>query len=212
MKNKKILSVLFAALGAALAAGALTTCLGALNAEPVLLKAPEAALETAQTVMDAVCRGDYEAAGGMMYGSPDLGASREPADEVGVLLWDAFVDSISYELTGECYATDSGVAQDVRVTSLDLSSVTAVLRERAQTLLTQRVEDAEDAEQVYDENGDYREDFVMDVLYDAAVQALEEDAAYSQRDITLNLVCRQGQWWVVPDQALLSAISGGVAG
>ena len=54
-------------------------------------------------------------------------------------------------------------------------------------------------------------DLVEEVLSQAVVQALAEDGQLVTRDVTLNLICRDGQWWAVPDQALLQAISGGVA-
>lgn len=212
MKRKKILSLGFALLAAILAVLTLTVSLKAMNVGPVLVTAPAAAVETADAMMAAVCAGDYDTASGLMHGTPDLGADREPADEVGVILWDAFQESLDYELAGECYATDSGVAQDVIITCLDFSSVTASLQDRAQTLLTERVEAAEDADTIYDENGEYREDFVMEVLRDVTLDALEEDAKNMEQRLTVNLVYKKGQWWVVPDQALLSAISGGIAG
>lgn len=212
MKKKRILSGLFGLLGCALAALTVAVSLWAMHMAPVLVVPPAAAEETAQAVFEAVCAGDYDAADNLMYGSPDLGVGREPSDEVGALLWNAFVDSTSYTLDGHCYATDSGVAQDVSFTCLDFSSVTASLRDRAQTLLVERVEAAEDADSIYDENGDYREDFVMKVLLDVTKDALEEDSQFTTRKLTVNLVYKQGQWWVVADQALLSAISGGTAG
>ena len=46
----------------------------------------------------------------------------------------------------------------------------------------------------------------------AAQQALEEDVRYSYNVVTLQLVCSNDQWQVVPDKALLSAISGGTVG
>ena len=64
--------------------------------------------------------------------------------------------------------------------------------------------------EIYDSNNEYREDFVLGALYDAALAALEEDAATVSWDVTLNLIYQDGQWWIMPDQSLLQAISGGV--
>ena len=50
------------------------------------------------------------------------------------------------------------------------------------------------------------------MLRDVTLDALEEDAKSKEQTLTVNLVYKKGQWWVVPDQALLSAISGGIAG
>ena len=212
MKKYTILSRIFGLLAAAVAALTLWITFGALNARPVLVTPPAAAAETAEALLAAVCAGDYDTASGLVYGTPNLGMDREPADEVGRLLWEAFQESFAYELEGECYATDTGIAQNVTVTHLDFSSVTASLGERSQTLLVQRVAEAEDADTVYDENGDYREDFVLEVLREVTLDALREDAKNKEQKLTLNLVHKRGQWWVVMDQALLSALTGGIGG
>lgn len=212
MKLSKFFSGIFAVLGTVLAAGTVLLSLQALDREPVLLQVPEAALDRAEAMMEAVCAGDYAGASGYLYGTPDLGVDREPADETGALLWEAFQDSLRYSFTGECFATDSGLVRDVTVEFLDVSSVTEGLKDRAQTLLARRVAEAEDVDQIYDENGEYREDFVMEVLNDAVHQALEEDGTYASRQISLNMIWEDGQWWILPDTALLEAISGGIAG
>lgn len=212
MKQSNPISWLFAAAGALLAVLTVVLSLACLNADPILVTVPEDAEQRASALMIALSRGEYDEAEKMLYGNPNLGVDREAADEVGILIWDAFVSSIDYEFSGDFYATDSGIARNVSITALELASVTENLGQRSQALLERRVANAEDVSQVYDENNDYREDFVMNVLYDAAYQSLQEDARYVSREVTLNLVYRQGKWWVMPSQELLSAISGGTAG
>ena len=131
-------------------------------------------------------------------------------NETGALLWEALEESRSYEMTSECYATDTGLAWDVKLECLDLTSVTSVLRERSQALLELRVAESEDISEVYDENNEYREEFVMDVLYDAAQQALEQDARNTTYSFTLNLVYANGEWWIMPEATLMEAVSGGI--
>ena len=46
------------------------------------------------------------------------------------------------------------------------------------------------------------------VLLEAVQSALREDVSYITRDVTVKLICRDGQWWVVPDQELLNTVSG----
>ena len=210
MKLSKILAALFGVAGVCAAGLCVSLAFENMNASPVLVEQPESAKEQVVTMMDAVRNNDYAAAGAVMQGTPIFGADREPADAVSGLIWDAFVGSITYELKGELFATDSGVAQNITITALDMSSVTANLKERSAALLEQRVADAEDPHEVYDENNEYREDFVMKVLYDAAVQALAEDAKTVTTDVTINMIYENGQWWIVSDSSLLVAISGGV--
>lgn len=207
---KKVLSVIFAIIGIAAAAAAVYLGMSNKDADPVLIAPPEEAEHQVVGLMNAVCDGDFTAASTYLQGQPNLGVDREATDEVGVLIWDAFCDSMSYELVGECYATEDGLAQNVTLTCMDVTSVTAVLKERSQALLEQRVEEAENLDEVYDEELQYREDFVMDVLYDAAVAALEEDATTMTTELTLNLSYQNEQWWIAADRALLDAISGGI--
>lgn len=207
---KKLFALLFTALGLCSAAAAIYIGMNFTDRNPQLLTLPTVARSQVITMMDAVCEGDYVQAGQCILGNPSLGVDREAADEVGVLIWDAFQDSLSYELVGECYTTEDGLAQNITVTSMDIESVTVQLRDRSQTLLEQRVAEAEDTSEIYDENNEYREDFVMDVLYDAAVQALDEDARSRTVELTIKLSYSDGSWWVVSDEALLNAISGGI--
>ena len=72
------------------------------------------------------------------------------------------------------------------------------------------MDEAEDTSEIYDANYEYREDFVMEVLYDAAVEAVKKDAKTNTVFITINLSYQDGQWWIVSDNELLDAISGGV--
>ena len=88
--------------------------------------------------------------------------------------------------------------------------MTAVLKERAQTLLEKRVEEAENMDEVFDKNLQYREDFVMDVLYDAAAAALREDATTTTTELTVKMSYQNETWWIIADRDLLDAISGGI--
>ena len=212
MKRRKIgfFSGLFGLLGLILTAAAVFLAVTNRSAAPVLLKQPEAARVQVQTMLDALCAGDYETVSGCLYGTPNLGMEGEAADPVGQLFWEALGDSFTYEILGDFHATDSGVSLDVTITALDIDSVTVNLKQRAQTLLEQRIADAEDTSEIYDENNEYREDFVMDALYDAARDALAEDAQTITWDLTLNLIYENGQWWIMPENGLLQALSGGI--
>lgn len=206
----RFIGFIFAAAGTAAAAFAVWLCMNNLNSIPVLLEPVSEAQGQAAALMEAVSDGDYETAGSLILGNPRLGVDRAPEEEAGVMIWEAFVDSYDYELIGPCYATDSGVAQNVRVTYLDLSSVTANLRERAQTLLEERITLAENIMDIYTEDNKFREDFVMAALKDAVRQAIREDAETITVELTLNLVYRDGTWLVVSDDMLMKTISGGI--
>ena len=210
MKISKLIAGLFGVAGVCAAGLCVALSFQNRNASPVLVEEPAAAREQVVAMMDAVSANDYAGASAVIQGNPVFGADREPADAVSGLIWDAFVDSIQYELVGEMYATDSGVAQNITVTTLDISSVTANLVDRAQAVLTQRIEDAENLDEIYDANNEYREDVVMDALKEAVTMALKEDAKQTSVELTLNLIYRNKQWWVVSNSQLINAISGGI--
>ena len=204
----KFFGLIFIAAGIVVAGFAVETAKENLDSLPVLLSPVEEAEAQAKALMEAVSKGDYNTAGTLILGNPNLGVDRDPADKVGQMIWDAFVASYQYEMVGESFATDTGISQKVKVSYLDITSVTANLRERSQTLLEERVALAEDVDEIYDENNEYKESFVMDVLEDAVVDALREDAKMTGAEFTINMVYRNGNWMIVSDNALLTAISG----
>lgn len=207
---KKLLAVILLLISLLLAGATVYLGITNRNSDPVLLTPPDVPRSKVVTMMDAVCANDYGTAAGFIYGTPDLGIDREAADPVGVLIWEAYESSVSYELVGECYPTEQGLAQNVVITCLDITSVTATLRDRSQHLLEQRVAEADDVSEIYNENNEYREDFVMAVLLDAAKDALREDAQEKTLELTVQLSYQDGAWWIIADEALLDAISGGV--
>lgn len=210
MKFSKLFAALFGLAGTVAAVAAIALSFLNMDANAILVEQPAAAVEQMTELMEAVCRNDYAAASEQLYGNPEFGVDRDPADEVGELIWEAFTESISYELSGELYATDSGVAQNITITTLDIESVTGVLKARSTALLEKRVAETEDPDEVYDENVEYREEFVMKVLYDATVQALKEDARMVTRSVTVNMIYENDQWWILADNELLNAVSGGI--
>ena len=206
----KIFGVIFVLAGIVAAGFTVELTKKNLDSIPILLAPVKEAEAQAAALMDAVAEGDYNTAGTMILGNPKLGVDRDPADTVGAMIWEAFVDSYSYELVGDSFATDSGIAQNVKVSYLDMNSVTANLRERSRVLLEARVAEAEDMDEIYDADNDYKEEFVMEVLKDAVEDALEEDAQMTGTEFTINLVYRDGSWVVVSDSTLLAAISGDI--
>lgn len=210
MKGNKLLKIFLAFLGICAAVAGIGLSLYFQDADPILIKRSPAIQQRVSMVMDAVCEGDYAAAGQQMYGTPSFGPDRDAAEEVSRLYWSAFSQSMRYELVGECYAEGDRVAQKVRITCLDFESLTENLRSRFQTLLEQRIAGAQDVTELYDENNNYREDMVMELLLQAAQECLREDTKMITVEVTIRLTYEQNQWWVIPDEELLSAITGGI--
>ena len=176
-----------------------------LDAEPILAEAPEDARNQVIQMMDALCAGDYAEVGKNLYGKPDLGIDRQPADYVGQLFFAAYAENLRYELVRDCYATADGVALDLKVTALDIYAVLPHLRQQAESMLEQWVAEAEDVSEIYDENGEYLDSMVQEVLHASAAKVLEDKRTISL-DLTLECVYENGQWWIRPNNKLLDLI------
>lgn len=211
MKIARFFSVLLGILASALMVFSIGLCLVSLNRQPHLQEVPEGVAECAQNVMDHICAGEFQAASQLMYGQPALGADRDPADTAGVMIWDVFRGSLSYEWKGGCYLTEDGICRDARISFLEISSVTENVSRRAHELLTAKVVAATDMAELYDESNNFRPELVDAVLQEALVRCLAEDGKQTTLDVTLTMIQKDGRWWAVPDQALLTALSGGVA-
>lgn len=212
MKKHGILAALSGMIAVFLAAAAVALVILCRGMKPVLLSIPEVAVQHTKKLMDAVCAGDFSEAEDLLYGTPDLGVDRMPSHPVGAMIWDAYVGSLDYTLVGEVYATEEGVAQNVKLISLELPTAMEHLGSRARDLLNEAVAEAEDVSELYDENNEYREELVEEILQEAARQALEEDVRYTYQVFPLQLVCSDGQWWAVADQTFLNVISSGITG
>lgn len=211
MKFARFIACLLGIVAAALMVFSIGFCLVSLNSDVKVLEMPAGAVECSDALGTALQAEDLTAAAQVMYGQPELGADRVPENGEVALIWDAFLGSLSFEYKGECYATQKGIARDAAVTAMDIPSVTEQLSQRAHALLTAKVEAATDMAELYDENNNFREDLVNEVVSQALVQALAEDAKTVTLDVTVELICRDGQWWAVPDDALLQLLSGGMA-
>lgn len=179
-----------------------------IHSAPAIRVDPASVTEAAEQVMACASSGDYEALKGLLYGAPDLGTP--PADEKSAegQIWNAFHESIQYEFSEDCHILDSGVALDMHVTCLDLSAVTEALQKRAPRLLAEKARTLDDESLIYDEEHNYREAFLAEVMEDAAARVLAEVPQTLEREIQLQFVRADGRWQVVPSGELMQFLSG----
>ena len=170
---------------------------------------PEAK-DTVRELMEAVARGDLEGAGGYILGTPRFTVPDRDQETVESLLWQYYYDRLTYTLEGNLYPGDRGLSQDVTVTLPDLKAMTERMGELAPEILTERIEAADSMEEIYDDQGNYRQDVTDGVILEAAKKAMEESVETRQESLTLQLCYVNGQWWVRPDMALLDILSGGM--
>ena len=210
MKLSRFFSGVFLYLGLGLMGLALVLVMAKPGTAPTLLSPAQDAQDQVVNMMDALCQGDFSAVEQYLLDQPRLGADREPADAAGALIWDAFKSSFSYALSGDCYATDTGVAQDVTLTYLDISSVTANLAQRSEKHLSRLQQEATHTSEIYDEDGNFHSHLVLEVFDTVVREALKEDSKLTSRTFTFQLVQRDDQWYIVSNSDFIQAISGGM--
>lgn len=209
MKIAKGFAWIFAGLGTLLLLGSVILCLFSLNARPRVTEFPEGAVQCSEMLSDALTDRDYAALESCIYGQPKLGLAGEPEDALSAMVWELAQLNLQLKWQGDCYVKDSAFCRDAAVTYMDVSSMLENLPARAHALLTQRVEAATDMEQLYDGSGEFRQELLDEVMKAALTQCCMEDVKNVTVNVTVELVCRDGQWWAVPDRQLLTALSCG---
>lgn len=196
MNVKKLFSSLFAVLGTMLMIGTLVLSILSLNAQPRILEFPQEAQRQAQTFAEALTQGDLEAASQCMYGQKSLTADAQWQDGRKEKIWNAFVESLSCTPAAEPVASEEAITWTVQLEMLDLSALLSSWEQRTTALL--QGQDEPEAE-------------VVEAALDAGLRlALDMDRVHLTRDVALNMIYRDGHWWVSPDAALLQILSGQV--
>ena len=209
MRISKLASAVFAVAGTVLLIGSVVMSFVALGRPATAVEPTREANDVAQSVLSALDHGDLSKVGTYFYGAPALGLDREPATAEGKQIWNAYRDSITVTADEGCCAEGTTIYQTAQVTALDISEALSRLDEEAAALLNQKVETAEDPAVLLDEGGDVPHTLKDELRGQALTQALADAKTVTTR-ITFQLMEQDGQWWVLPDQAMLDVLSGGL--
>ena len=208
MKIARFFSYIFACIGTLLLVGSMGFFLWNRNAEVRVLQLPQEAVSCCDGFVQALNDGDLEAAAQLMYGQPDLGVGTVPETVESALLWETFCRSISIELDETWRVEQSALLRTGSITRVDVSTILGKLPERVQSLLDRRIASAESLTEIYDEQNNFREELVEEILRQALQEAMTQDAQSVTSELNLKLVKRDGRWWVVPHQNLLQILTG----
>ena len=209
MRISKLASGLFAVLGSALLVGSMVLSLTALRRPAKPVKPTEEANALAQSVLSALDDGDFAEVAGYLYGKPSLGLDREPATAEGKLIWNAYRDSIAVTADENCYGEGTNIYQTAQVTYMDIPQTLSQLDKRAGELLKKKLDEQEDHFALLGEDGQIPQTLKEELRTKAFQEALAEPETVTAQ-ITFQLIEQDGQWWALPDQAMLDILSGGL--
>jgi hypothetical protein len=208
MKIARFFACIFACVGMVLLIGSMGFLLWNRNAPVRIQELPQEAVSCSDAFAQALNAGDLDAAAQRIYGQPDLGVGTVPAQPETAYVWEAFRRSIAFEFSGTCQAEQAVLVRKGSITTLDVARILDKLPEQTQALMDRKIAAAESLAEIYDEENHFREALVEEILREAVQQVLNQEAETVTREVTVKLVNRDGGWWVVPDQALLQALSG----
>lgn len=158
---------------------------------------------------DAVCAGDLAACDRMVSGYSTIGFEGKAATDVGRKLYAQLLESYDYKLVGGIKQGSGCYTQRVELRYFDISATTEELNSLSKECLSRHMYSSEGSE-IYDENGNYREEIVMQSLGEALDILLAEPEEYyvtAELDVTVRL--DGAQWKIVMDNGLKSALLGG---
>lgn len=209
MRISKLVSAVFTVVGTVLLAGSIVVSFVAQGRPTTAVEPTREANDFAQSVLSTLNDGDFTGVAGYLYGKPSLGLDREPATAEGKQIWNAYRDSVAVTVDEGCYGEGTSIYQTAQVTALDIGEAMSRLDGETAVLLNQKVETAEDPAAVLDENGEVPQALKDELRGQALTQVLADAKTVTTR-ITFQLVEQDGQWWALPDQAMLDVLSGAV--
>ena len=207
------------ALGAiALAAAALIVCVLPQRARAEKESAPAAAeglVEAQQTVTEffnALAAQDYLRANEMLSGVSTLGLERAPQTEDAAAVWHSLEAVRNYKLYGDCVAVPGGAVQQLVYTTLDLGALSEAVKAGTEAKV-EALAASLPADEIYDGEGGYLASFTERAYSEALEAELEHVEDYCKlTGLNIRLVRSGDDWLIEPDDALYSALTGGLVG
>lgn len=179
-----------------------------LQTEPVILREPEKARQCVEGFLQAINDGTLAEAADYLPDPSALGKVPEDADPIAALIWDTYRTQLDAELVSGLYTTADGLCMDMELTVLDVDDVVKKIGTLAVERMQERVAAASDMSELYGDDGQYHSELVDNVLQQAALETLMCDLPTITTSITLHLAQSGEVWKVIPDQALIDALTG----
>lgn len=207
MKRLKTGIILCAVLISAVAAGAVFCLVSSqTKATPPADKKP---CETVTTFFEAVERRDYGSYADCLYECSSLGLENEPEDGTEKLLWEKLRASFAHEIKGEAETDYDRARVRVKLTGFSLKRASVDVRRKTQNYIAETMQNPSLDDVIFDDSGNYCEDFIMERYEKAVADVAENSDKYrSSTEITVELVYIEGKWRIVVTDELSEALTG----
>lgn len=207
---RKTLSAVIGTLSIGVAVFAVWLCVYAAGAAVKLDGGPDESGETLARFFDCLKAEQWDEAYGYLCNYSTLGLEAEPEDALSARFWEAQKAAWAFRVSEDWTLDGTCIKRQVTVRGLNMDAIRDDIAAQVQALLEEAVENARLKSDVYDENGDYREDVAIDALHQAAETVLRDISAYTvDREVTVDMCLQDGKWCVSPGKELLSALTSG---
>ena len=209
---RKILGVLLICAALAAAYFGVRVCRYAMDAEPYIEGGAAAATATLEHFLSCLEAKDFSGAYGDMHNYASLGLEDAPDDPIARMYWDALLSAWHFDAAADSQMQGTRYDRRVTVRCLDFDAISAEIGRRVQAILTEKVENARLRSEVYDENGNYKEELAYDALTAATAEVLADTAPYAYtQECSLSLYYIGDRWEVEVTPAFISALTAGAA-
>ena len=211
-KNRKPITVLFAALVSIAALGAVfaffQVCNYALHTKPQIMKSATSPTDAVNAYFTNLRAREFAEAD-QLLSSELMTLAESPNSEVGILLYDAMWENFSYSCTEPAVIDGLNAVQTVSVTYLDIPAVTALQRTHMLAALEQLAREYEDPSVLLDDEGYYNTDISLEALADVTERLLKAPERFLvTKEFTLELEYVNYNWVIHTNEDLYAILSG----
>ncbi len=166
--------------------------------------------ETVTAFFDALNSGDYDSAYSHISGYTSLGLENTPSDSVSKAAYDALKASYKYKLLGNCSVDKRSASQQLEFSYLELSSVkgdvSSVCIDKLEEIAAERSQ-----ADLYSEDSKFLPAVSEEAFELAVNEVLKTPEKHCVTDtIQIQLEYKDERWLIIPDAALINALSGGI--
>lgn len=180
------------------------------NTPSKLMGSIDSACAQIELFMEAFCRDDFAAMNQCLLNDDQIEATEIPLTGVSGVLRNAYLDTMMYEFTGDCFASEFALCQTVTVQVLDIPCVLRDLIENYQRTFGVEVTLTENNDFVVVLPDGSQKDFFSMVTVEFAEQLLEKHAYYHKINITFEQVYKNGQWKILLNEDVMNLLTGGI--
>lgn len=190
-------------------AGSVTFCLAASRTKANAPTEDNDPIDTVSEFFEAIERKDYDTYTDYLYECKSLGLENEPEDKTEKILWNEFRSGFSHEIKGTAVTEYDRARVNVRVSGLSLSKFSEDVKKKTKANISRIMDNPSEGVKIFDENGDYLEDFITEQYNKAIEETLKDGKKYrSDTEITVELVYIQGKWKIVVSDELAETLNG----